>query len=140
LVIHAPGNLYFAPIAKLEGKRRVVWITRMSLVLKKHSVFFRFWSSSKFIQLECLFIPDSSINFELFCMKVEQDIPIWSGVTTGENLDLTLFILESFINIGGRGGGGGGGGGDSRINLNCFRTFLVLLCVLLIQMTTALFH
>jgi hypothetical protein len=34
-------------------------------------------------------------------MKVEQDIPIWSGVTTGENLDLTLFILESFINIGG---------------------------------------
>jgi hypothetical protein len=24
LVIHAPGNLYFAPIAKLEGKRRVV--------------------------------------------------------------------------------------------------------------------
>jgi hypothetical protein len=70
-------------------------------------------------------------------MKVEQDIPIWSGVTTGENLDLTLFILESFINIGGR---GGGGGGASRINLNCFRTFLVLLCVLLIQMTTALFH
>ena len=27
-----------------------------------------------------------------------------------------------------------GGGGGSRINLNCFRTFLVLLCVLLFQM------
>jgi hypothetical protein len=27
-----------------------------------------------------------------------------------------------------------GGGGGSRINLKCFRTFLVLLCVLLIQM------
>ena len=31
-------------------------------------------------------------------------------------------------------GGGGGGRGSSRINLNCFRTFLVSLCVLLIQM------
>jgi hypothetical protein len=26
------------------------------------------------------------------------------------------------------------GGGGSRINLNCFRTFLLLLCVLLVQM------
>jgi hypothetical protein len=29
---------------------------------------------------------------------------------------------------------GGGGGGAQLINLNCFRTFLVSLCVLLIQM------
>ena len=74
------------------------------MCLKNILYFLGFVSSSKFIQLECLFIPDSYINFELFCMKVEQDILIWSGVTTGENLDLTLFILESFINIVGGGG------------------------------------